>query len=77
MLPAIVRLREASLFNKQNASLCNDVDAGAAPLFFNQRAIDKLKGRKTKVASYYLDLNLVGAYCKPLQLLASPLKSGV
>lgn len=35
---------------------------GAAPLFFNQRAMDKLQNRKTKVATYYLDLNLVGAY---------------
>lgn len=44
--------------------------AGAAPLFFNQRAMDKLKNRKTKVASYYLDMNLVGAYCE-LPLLSS------
>jgi len=35
---------------------------GAAPLFFSQRAMDKLKSRKTKVASYYLDMNLVGSY---------------
>ena len=45
--------------------------AGAAPLYFNQRAIDKLQSRKTKPATYYLDLNLVGAYCESLILHAA------
>ncbi|KAK9796979.1 hypothetical protein WJX73_006302 [Symbiochloris irregularis] len=35
---------------------------GAAPLMFGQRALDKLKGRKTKPATYNLDLNLIGDY---------------
>ena len=36
--------------------------AGGAPLFFSERALEKLKGRSTKPATYYLDLNLVGDY---------------
>lgn len=35
---------------------------GAAPFFMSERAMQKLKGRKTKVASYYFDMNLVGDY---------------
>ncbi|KAK9843347.1 hypothetical protein WJX74_010741 [Apatococcus lobatus] len=35
---------------------------GAAPLFFSERAFQKLRNRKTPVASYYFDLNLVGDY---------------
>ena len=35
---------------------------GAAPLFFGERALAKLKARKTKPVSYQLDLNLVGNY---------------
>ena len=35
---------------------------GAAPLFFGERAMAKLKSRKTKPTSYQLDLNLVGNY---------------
>eukprot|EP00887_Chlorella_sp_A99_P003976 scaffold11.g3976.t1 len=41
---------------------CLSAPPGGAPLFFSQRAMDKLKGRKTKVRSYYLDMNLVGDY---------------
>lgn len=36
--------------------------AGAAPFFMSERAMKKLKGRKTKVATYMLDMNLVGDY---------------
>lgn len=36
--------------------------AGGAPLFIGERAFEKLSKRKTKVASYYFDLNLVGDY---------------
>ena len=36
--------------------------AGASPLFFSEHAMKKLHNRKTKVASYYFDLNLVGDY---------------
>lgn len=35
---------------------------GAAPFFMSQRAVDKLKGRKTKPATYNLDLNLIADY---------------
>lgn len=35
---------------------------GAAPLAFSDRAMDKLHSRKTKVRSYYFDMNLVGDY---------------
>ena len=35
--------------------------AGGAPLFFGPRALEKLRNRKTKPASYNLDLNLIGA----------------
>ena len=35
---------------------------GASPLFFGERAMQKLLNRKTKVASYYFDLTLVGDY---------------
>lgn len=35
---------------------------GAAPFFMSERAMKKLKARKTKVATYNLDMNLVGDY---------------
>lgn len=35
---------------------------GAAPLFFGERALEKLAKRKTPPATYNLDLNLVGTY---------------
>jgi alanine-glyoxylate transaminase/serine-glyoxylate transaminase/serine-pyruvate transaminase len=38
------------------------VHAGAAPLLLSERALRKLKGRKTKPATYNLDLNLIGDY---------------
>eukprot|EP00889_Picochlorum_renovo_P004271 jgi/Picre1/31301/NNA_006654.t1 len=41
---------------------CLSAPPGAAPLFLSQRALDKIKSRKTKVRSYYLDMNLVGDY---------------
>jgi alanine-glyoxylate transaminase/serine-glyoxylate transaminase/serine-pyruvate transaminase len=39
---------------------CLSAPPGAAPLFFSQRAVDKLRGRKTKPATYNLDMNLIG-----------------
>ena len=36
--------------------------AGAAPFFMSETAMKKLKGRKSKVAKYMLDMNLVGDY---------------
>lgn len=41
---------------------CLSAPPGGAPLMLNDRAMDKLKNRKTKVRSYYLDMNLVGDY---------------
>lgn len=41
---------------------CLSAPPGAAPLFLSDRALAKVRGRKTKVRSYYLDLNLVGDY---------------
>lgn len=41
---------------------CLSAPPGAAPLFLNDRALQKLKSRQDKVRSYYLDLNLVGDY---------------
>eukprot|EP00878_Enallax_costatus_P009509 GHUV01009937.1.p1 GENE.GHUV01009937.1~~GHUV01009937.1.p1 ORF type:complete len:239 (+),score=43.89 GHUV01009937.1:264-980(+) len=35
---------------------------GAAPFYMSQRAVDKLKSRKTKPATYNLDLNLIADY---------------
>ena len=50
------------------------MDSGAAPFFMSERAMQKLKGRKTKVASYYFDMNLVGDYwsgcCSPFHKFA-------
>lgn len=40
---------------------CLSAPPGAAPLFFSQRAVDKLRNRKTKPATYNLDMNLIGA----------------
>lgn len=41
---------------------CLSAPPGAAPLFLSDRALKKIKSRKTKVRSYYLDMNLVGDY---------------
>lgn len=41
---------------------CLSAPPGGAPLFLSPRALEKVKARKTKVRSYYLDLNLVGDY---------------
>lgn len=35
---------------------------GGAPFMLSERALQKVLARKTKVRSYYLDLNLVGDY---------------
>ena len=39
--------------------------AGGAPLFIGERAFEKLTKRKSKVSSYYFDLNLVGVSPRP------------
>jgi hypothetical protein len=33
---------------------------GAAPFFMSERAMDKLRSRKTKPQTYNLDMNLIG-----------------
>lgn len=35
---------------------------GGAPLFLSERALEKIKSRKTPPATYNLDLNLIGDY---------------
>jgi alanine-glyoxylate transaminase / serine-glyoxylate transaminase / serine-pyruvate transaminase len=39
---------------------CLSAPPGGAPFFLSPRALEKVKARKTKVRSYYLDMNLVG-----------------
>eukprot|EP00878_Enallax_costatus_P007361 GHUV01007710.1.p1 GENE.GHUV01007710.1~~GHUV01007710.1.p1 ORF type:complete len:415 (+),score=114.74 GHUV01007710.1:230-1474(+) len=41
---------------------CLSGPPGAAPFYMSQRAVDKLKSRKTKPATYNLDLNLIADY---------------
>ena len=41
---------------------CLSCTPGIAPVSFNERAIDKIKRRKSKVQSWFLDLNLVMGY---------------
>jgi alanine-glyoxylate transaminase/serine-glyoxylate transaminase/serine-pyruvate transaminase len=44
------------------AQKCLSAPPASAPLFLSERALQKIKNRKTKVRSYYLDMNLVGDY---------------
>ena len=41
---------------------CLSCTPGLSPVSFNDRAIEKIKNRKTKVQSWFLDLNLVMGY---------------
>lgn len=41
---------------------CLSCAPGISPVSFNERALQKLKGRSTKVQSWFMDLNLVTAY---------------
>jgi alanine-glyoxylate transaminase / serine-glyoxylate transaminase / serine-pyruvate transaminase len=41
---------------------CLSCPPGIAPFTLGERALEKLRRRKTKVASWYLDMNLVGKY---------------
>jgi alanine-glyoxylate transaminase/serine-glyoxylate transaminase/serine-pyruvate transaminase len=41
---------------------CLSCAPGLSPITFNERAVDKIKKRKTKVQSWFLDLNLVMEY---------------
>lgn len=36
--------------------------AGAAPFFMSERAMEKLQSRKSKPATFNLDMNLIGDY---------------
>jgi len=44
---------------------CLSGPPGAAPLFFSERAMEKLHKRKAVPATYNLDLNLVGGASSP------------
>jgi alanine-glyoxylate transaminase/serine-glyoxylate transaminase/serine-pyruvate transaminase len=50
---------DASFSGSQKALSC---PPGLAPLTFGERAIDKLRNRKTKVANWYFDLSLLEKY---------------
>ncbi|KPK77514.1 MAG: alanine--glyoxylate aminotransferase [Phycisphaerae bacterium SM23_30] len=41
---------------------CISAPPGLAPVSFNEKAVEVLKNRKTKVQSWYLDLNLIRSY---------------
>lgn len=41
---------------------CLSAPPGASPVMFSQRAVDKLRNRKTKPATYNLDMNLIGTF---------------
>ncbi|MDX2479523.1 MAG: alanine--glyoxylate aminotransferase family protein [Desulfuromusa sp.] len=41
---------------------CLSCTPGLSPVSFNQRALDKIRNRKTKVQSWFMDLNLVMGY---------------
>ena len=41
---------------------CLSCTPGLSPITFNERALDKVRGRKTKVQSWFMDLNLVMGY---------------
>ncbi len=41
---------------------CMSCVPGLSPVSFNERALDKVRNRKTKVPSWFLDLNLVMGY---------------
>ena len=41
---------------------CLSCTPGLSPVSFSQRAVDKIKSRKTRVPSWFLDLNLVMGY---------------
>jgi aspartate aminotransferase-like enzyme len=42
---------------------CLSAMPGISPVSFNERALTKVKNRKTPVTSWFLDLNLVMGYC--------------
>eukprot|EP00697_Spironema_sp_BW2_P007579 gnl/Spiro4/21901_TR10747_c0_g1_i1.p1 gnl/Spiro4/21901_TR10747_c0_g1~~gnl/Spiro4/21901_TR10747_c0_g1_i1.p1 ORF type:complete len:399 (-),score=93.39 gnl/Spiro4/21901_TR10747_c0_g1_i1:90-1247(-) len=44
---------------------CLGVPPGCSPLTFNDRAMAKLNGRRTKVANWYLDMSMIARYLVP------------
>src|SRR5262245_38604001 len=46
---------------------------GLAPVTFSDRAVEKIKARKTKVGSWYLDTNLLTAYWAKPQAARAPI----
>lgn len=44
---------------------CLSCPPGIAPLTFGERALEKLKNRKTPVPNWYLDMNLIAQYIVP------------
>ena len=51
--------------------------AGTAPFFMSTKAFDRLNERKSKVATYNLDMKLVGAWLSPGSLTDSRLVSSM
>jgi alanine-glyoxylate transaminase/serine-glyoxylate transaminase/serine-pyruvate transaminase len=43
---------------------CLSAPPGGAPFAMSERAMEKLKGRKTKPATFNLDMNLIGDYVR-------------
>lgn len=44
------------------AQKCLSCPPGASPITFNNRAIERLQSRKTKVANWYLDMSMIQRY---------------
>lgn len=50
------------LFMCSGSQKCLSAPPGGAPFAMSERAMEKLKGRKTKPATFNLDMNLIGDY---------------
>jgi alanine-glyoxylate transaminase/serine-glyoxylate transaminase/serine-pyruvate transaminase len=46
---------------------CLSCTPGISPVSFSERALDKVRNRKTRVQSWFMDLNLVMGYCGSVQ----------
>jgi hypothetical protein len=66
--PALLLLRhlEAHMHTRHAAANMHRLRhvraTGASPFFMSERAMDKLQSRKTKPATFNLDMNLIGDY---------------
>jgi hypothetical protein len=47
---------------RSGSQKCLSAPPGGAPFALSERALEKLKGRKTKPATFNLDMNLIGDY---------------